>query len=461
MEPYRLTPGAAWFTFIGRSRRVAYVMTGKRSARQTSRLTGSVRVRHARPFGCSALVIRKASISRPTLICGLCGMLALTFGAGASRAAEGRSAGLSAAPGIVSLVELVPAPIPFPIIKSEFIFEKAPFASCHASTIAETPNGLVAAWFGGSAEGRPDVGIWLSRFDGRAWSAPVEVAAGSGPAGERVPCWNPVLYQAPRGPLKLFFKAGPSPSRWWGLLTASGDSGLTWAPPRRLPDGILGPVKNKPVSLPDGRLLCPSSTEDGGWRVHIEWTPDFGLTWTKTGPLNAPKEFDAIQPAALLYSGGRIQLLCRSRQGRITVCWSLDRGKTWQRMRATALPNPNSGIDAVTLRDGRQVLVYNPSTSGRTPLAVADSTNGREWKTAAVLESGPGEFSYPAVIQTADGLVHVTYTWRRERIKHVVLDPGRPASSPKSAAQFKRKSSIRLGSWEGLKSLVFARKTRS
>jgi hypothetical protein len=56
------------------------------------------------------------------------------------------------------------------VIMSEFIFEKAAFAQCHASTIAEASGGLVAAWFGGTSEGRPDVGIWLSRHDGRAWS---------------------------------------------------------------------------------------------------------------------------------------------------------------------------------------------------------------------------------------------------------------------------------------------------
>jgi alpha-L-rhamnosidase len=92
-------------------------------------------------------------------------------------------------------------------------------------------------------------------------------------------------------------------------------------------------------------------------------------------------------------------------------------------MKATTLPNPNSGIDAVSLRDGRALLVYNHTERSRSPLNVAVSTDGKAWKAALTLEEQPGEYSYPAVIQTSDGLVHVTYTWKRERIKHVVIDP--------------------------------------
>ena len=205
----------------------------------------------------------------------------------------------------------------------------------------------------------------------------------------------------------------------------SGDGGKTWSDAQRMPEGILGPIKNKPVLLPDGTLLCPSSTEHDGWRVHLERTSDLGATWTKSEPLNDGRQFGAIQPSVLFHPNHRLQLLCRSEQKRVTECWSEDGGKTWGAMKATELPNPNAGIDAVTLKDGRHLLVYNPVTKGRTPLTLALSRDGKTWRNVATLEEQPGEYSYPAIIQTSDGLAHITYTWKRQRIKHVVVDPKR------------------------------------
>jgi predicted neuraminidase len=314
-----------------------------------------------------------------------------------------------------------PAPQPG-LISRNFIFDNASFPSAHASTIVETRSGLVAAWFGGSDEGFPDVGIWISRNDRKGWTPPVEVARWN-EGGKRLPCWNPVLFQPKGGPLWLFYKAGPTPANWWGMLITSQDNGKTWSSPKRLPDGFLGPVKNKPIALADGTILAPTSFEDRGWRIHFERTTDLGETWTSVGPVDDDKTWEAIQPTLLTHSDGRIQALSRSQQSKVVECWSSDGGKTWSKLVATTLPNPDSGIDAVTLADGRHLLVYNPTTKGRSPLSVALSADGKTWKTALVLEDQPGEYSYPAVIQAADGLVHITYTWHRKKIKHVVVDP--------------------------------------
>lgn len=322
----------------------------------------------------------------------------------------------------------------------EFIYESAPFPQCHASTIVETSAGsLVASFFGGTHEKNPDVGIWVSRREKGRWTTPVEVANGiqyTKPDGTvvRHPTWNPVLFEARAGLLMLFYKVGPNPDAWWGMLMTSTDDGRTWSEPRRLPEGVLGPIKNKPVQLADGTILCPSSAESDatGWTVHFERTRDLGRTWEVVGPINTKEEFNAIQPSVLFHKDGRLQILCRTTNNVVSTSWSSDQGKTWSKMAATELPNPSSGTDAVTLADGRQLLVYNPTTrtpdgkSGpRSPLNVAVSDDGVHWKDVATLENdnGANGYSYPAVIQTRDGLVHITYTWRRERIRHVVFDP--------------------------------------
>jgi predicted neuraminidase len=310
------------------------------------------------------------------------------------------------------------------IVQSEFIVEQPAFKASHASTIVETKSGLMAAWFGGSQERAPDVGIWLSRYEGVRWSAPAEIANGiQQNEDRRYPCWNPVLFQPKNGPLLFFHKVGPSPDAWWGMLSTSWDNGRTWSKPRRLPSDIVGPVRNKPVELSDGTLLCGASTEDAGWQVHMERTEDFGKNWTRTKPVNNVMEFGVIQPTILVHRGGKIQILCRSKQRRIVQSWSTDGGQTWSPMKKTILPNPNSAIDAVMLREGRALLVYNHSPEGRNILNVAVTQDGEIWQAALILENQPGEYSYPAVIQTSDGLVHITYTWKRERIKHVVVDP--------------------------------------
>lgn len=320
--------------------------------------------------------------------------------------------------------------------------EDRPTPQCHASTIAETPSGLVAAWFGGTNEPHIDNSIWVSLHREGKWQKPVEVVDGSEGLGEDHRTGNPVLFQPKDGPLMLFYKIVPrsqrSVSGWWGMLTVSRDDGKTWSKPwklgtdKKLGEGnpnLIGAVKNKPIQLADGAILCPTSTEHDGWRVHFELTRDFGKTWEVIGPIHDASKFNAIQPSILTYPEGRMQILCRSREGVIVQSWSEDGGKTWGPVTATELPNPNSGTDAVTLADGRQLLVYNhtvrrgPFPSGRNMLNVAISKDGKTWKPVLTLEKDKGEFSYPSVIQAADGKVHVTWTWKRQSVKHAVLDP--------------------------------------
>ncbi|GAB4030569.1 sialidase family protein [Spirosoma jeollabukense] len=317
------------------------------------------------------------------------------------------------------------------LVVDEFVVDKPPFPESHAATIAETPTGLVSAWFGGTKERNPDVCIWVSRQEKGKWLAPENVANGIINDTLRYACWNPVLYHIPKGELMLFYKVGSSPSKWWGLLKTSSDDGRTWSAARKLPDGYLGPIKNKPVLLANGNLFCPTSTEGDGWKLYFEVTPDFGKTWRKIGPLNDGKTLNAIQPSILTYGNGKLQILARSRDRAIEESWSTDNGETWSPLAKTTLPNNNSGTDAVTLKDGRQLLVYNHvlppgdlAKGPRTPLNLAVSSDGKNWSAAVILEDSPiSQYSYPSVIQTSDGMIHVIYTWRRQKIKHAVIDP--------------------------------------
>jgi alpha-L-rhamnosidase len=384
------------------------------------------------------------------------------------------------------------------ITKDEFLYEQAPFPQCHAATIVETKKGdLVATYFGGKHERNPDVCIWVSikKKGQQEWSKPILAADGvftlgtayaelagitaeSTPASEgpvcrgsasanqrRKACWNPVVTEMPNGELWLFFKVGLKVSDWSGWLCKSKDGGRTWSDKEPLPKGFLGPIKNKPEII-DGRLLCPSSTEDNGWKFHMEIYDIAKKEWKYVGPVKAElamrtedmkagsasvtaaKEdieapdaggvatkdgrhpIDCIQPSILKLKDGRLQVLMRTRNGKIGTSFSSDNGDTWSNVTLLDVPNNQSGTDAVTLKDGRHVLIYNnfgtlagTKKGVRTPLSIAISNDGCHWHHALTLEDSPiSQYSYPSIIQGKDGKLHAVYTWRRLRVAYKEID---------------------------------------
>jgi len=314
-------------------------------------------------------------------------------------------------------------------VSQSFIYaeNQSPTPECHASTLAATPEGIVVAWFGGTHEKNKDVGIWISKQKGQQWSPPKEVVNGIIDANTRYPCWNPVLFQQENGPLYLFYKVGPSPIDWWGMMMISKDNGNQWSQPQRIPAPYLGPIKNKPVAI-GSVLYCPSSTEHDGWKIHLELFDLYSQKWKALVPIQHEDKFDVIQPVLLTYPQNKFQLLNRSKNGAIIETWSGDSGQTWSTLKPIDLPNPNSGIDGITLQNGHQLLIYNHAGTpagkwggNRYPLNVSLSANGKDWRPSYVLESNPGEFSYPAVIQSRDGMIHLCYTYNRKTIKYVTL----------------------------------------
>lgn len=308
----------------------------------------------------------------------------------------------------------------------EFIYSSAPFASAHASTVVELRNGdVLSAWFGGSAEGHSDVAIWSSRRSESGWSAPVELAR-----EPDVACYNPVPFYARNGRLWLYYKFGPRPSDWTAARRFSDDNGKTWSAVEHLAAGIYGPIRAKPLVRQDGVIVSGSSVESyHSWAAWIERSADNGETWRRIGPITVPDErfslftktYGIIQPSVVSMGGNKLRLYARSTPqiGRICIADSVDGGLTWTSARPIDVPNPNSGIDAVRLRDGRIVLVYNNTTTGRTPLNLAVSRDGVHFRMFDTLEDEPGEYSYPAMIQAKNGDLDITYTWKRQRIRFV------------------------------------------
>jgi predicted neuraminidase len=317
------------------------------------------------------------------------------------------------------------------LVKSEYITDNPPFTSCHASTIVEVDsNKFLAAWFAGSYEGAPDVGIWISMNVNGKWNDPIEIVSAKINNTLRIACWNPVLFKGLSGKVYLFYKQGASPRVWEGFVKTSDNNGITWSEAIKLPTGFLGPIKNKPIQLKMGEILCPSSTESQDqkfWNVHLEITDESLSTWRRFA-IDTLSRFGVIQPSLLVHSGGKLQMLCRSREDSIVQTWSFDHGIHWSKLSAIDVPNPNSGIDAVTISDNLHILVYNPLKkgtewfAGRSVLKAAISNDGIHWRDVYTFENkSQGEFSYPAIIKSSDGLVHITYTVNRKKIKHVIL----------------------------------------
>jgi len=258
------------------------------------------------------------------------------------------------------------------------------------------------------------------------WSYPVEVANHTSENGA---CYNPVLFHVKsQNETILFYRAGQHPNSWSGFIKRSHDFGKTWSKWEHLNAGILGPIKNKPILLNDEKtLICGSSIEsfynDVVW---IDVTKDWGKTWKKYGPVLSSSDTNSIIQPTLFHDKkkGNVRLLARTDDDHIFMSISSDGGFNFPTAKPhPQLLNPNSGIDAVQLKDGRIVLVFNNITHARSPLHVGVSEDGGDnWKIIDILENEPGqEFSYPAIIQSDDGLIHITYTWKRQKVKHAVL----------------------------------------
>lgn len=317
-------------------------------------------------------------------------------------------------------------------IITTYIADPPVTTNSHAATLVEIkPNEIMAAWFGGSYEGAKDVGIYFSTYKDKTWSAPQNLIKPLIRQGDTLPCWNPVLFKSKSATLYLFYKVGKNPREWFGAMISSKDDGVTWTEATYLPNGILGPIRNKPVEIIPGTILCGSSTESvakNEWRSHVETYTEATGEWAKIEIPNH-HNFDIIQPTFLVHSDKIVQMLFRSKHNKLITSWSADSGKNWKETDSINVINSNSGIDALALSKKSFLLVNNPLKqgkdwfNGRNVLDVEHSKDGIHWKKLFDLENqAEGEFSYPAIIQTSDKKIHVLYTYNRKYIKHVVFE---------------------------------------
>lgn len=335
----------------------------------------------------------------------------------------------------------------YEILCREMICHRLPTQMCHASTVLALPDGTVlSAWFGGSHEGEDDVAVWVARRENGLWTTPAALAH------LPEPHWNPVLQTLEDGRVRLYYKVGRVIADWRTLVCESADGGKSWSVPRELVPGDdtggRGPVRSKVIRLASGRYLAPNSTERGIWTAYADRSDDGGTTWTRSNPIQIAglthdggrtvAESDVavseqsfygrgvIQPTLWESAPGQVHMLLRSTEGHVYRSDSADGGETWCPPYPTPLPNNNSGIDLDRLDNGWLVLACNPvadNWGARSPMRLLLSKdNGDTWETLLDLDSGAGEFAYPAVV--AQGMqVRVTYTWKRQTIAywHIAL----------------------------------------
>ncbi len=350
--------------------------------------------------------------------------------------------------------EILPSPSSIhgePFKEEEFIAAPGNM-QVHAASIAELKdNTLAAVWYGGKYEGSTDTCIYFTtRALGKSWTPPVGIVNRASASKELnryiKKIGNPLVFTDQDDRLVLLFVT-VSVGGWSGSslnIKVSSDRGRTWSRSQRL---TLSPffnvselVRNNPLRLTDGGFVVP---------IYHEFIGIFSeLLWLRPGDTeHAPVYFKTrftwgmqyLQPAIVGLAPNSVVAFHRSgrRNSRIAMSLSRDVGMTWTTPQSLDLPNPGSGLNALPLSDGRVLLAFNDSSSRRDNLALAVSNkepterehmerHGKElqqFQRAAVLENTPGEeFSYPYMLRTRDGKIHLVYTWRRERIKHVVFN---------------------------------------
>ncbi len=328
-----------------------------------------------------------------------------------------------------------------PFMVEEFINPDPGKGMVHVGSICELPDGrLIAAWYGGTREGAKDVAIFLAIKDPghpTRWSKPKRVVDRISASRELYryikKVGNPIIFAGSGDHLWLVYVT-ISAGGWSGSslnVKVSSDAGATWNNSRRL---TLSPffniselVRNKPVPLSSGGFALPIYHECLGYFPEILWIQsgrEDGAIAFRKSRMTGGQSF--IQPSVVAYGPALATAFyrCRSDEKAVGVAVTKDAGVSWSEPQTLDLPNPDSAVDAILLSDHRILLAFNDSVQNRENLRLAVSNDrGADWVRIATIESTQGEkYSYPYMIRSQDGLIHLVYTWHRKRIKHVVFN---------------------------------------
>jgi predicted neuraminidase len=331
------------------------------------------------------------------------------------------------------------------------------FASSHAANLLMLKSGdLLCVWFSGSWEGNSDVGIMMARLPkgSKQWSKPQRIDHHPGKSYQ-----NPVLFQAPDGALWLIHTtqpAGQGQANAKVLVTKSADGGKTWTTPAVLFDQPGAFVRQPLVTVSNGDWMLPmyftpsrgiTTGAETNYSV-VKISGDQGTHWKDCA---IPDSNGYVQPNVVRLQNGRYLAFFRSRYADYIYKSTSNDGCTWTAPQKTQLPNNNSSIQVAKLANGHLAMAFNnagsvvtkgkPQAGPRKPLSVALSEDGGEtWGWVRDLETGiaragelppdpiqkdkPGreEYSYPSILQAADGKINVAYTYRRLTIKIVRFD---------------------------------------
>lgn len=325
-----------------------------------------------------------------------------------------------------------------PFLREEFINPESRQPMSHVASICELPDGALAvAWYAGSREGAGDVAIYLSsrQATDAAWSSPRPIVTRESASRDLnryvKKVGNPLLFADTSGTLWLVYVT-VAVGGWSGSslnVAISADRGATWTVGQRL---TLSPffnvaelVKNAPVPLDDRGWAVPMYHELVSTFAEVLWLHETNGEIVATKSRMSAGWF-GYQPALTQLSAGRALAILRDDGATraLSIARTEDAGRSWSQPEGLTLPNPDSGLDGIRLQDGRLLLAFNDSTTGRENLRLAMSSDeGRTWTRIATLaEEAGADFSYPFLMQTRNGDVHAVYTWHRKAIKHVVFN---------------------------------------